>query len=91
MYLKQNKNHTTCTVTFKTDKKVLTTNATKKDEKNGVYTWNKITKDGIVIEVSKKDFTKDANIIPPIVRIVIVLLLLGTGIYILKRYNGVKE
>ena len=79
------------TVTFKTDKKVLTTNATKKDEKNGVHTWDKLTKDGIVIEVSKKDLTKDANIIPPIVRIVIVLLLLGTGIYILKRYNGVKE
>ena len=33
----------------------------------------------------------EANIIPPIVRIVIVLLLLGLGIYILKRYNGVEE
>ena len=79
------------TVTFKTDKQVLTTNATTKDEKNGTYSWDKITKDGIIIEVSKKNMKKDANLIPPVVRIVIVVILLGIGIYVLKRYNGVEE
>ncbi len=77
------------TITFKTDKQVIKHNADK--VKKGVYSWDSIPTDGIVIEVSKKNISKDANMIPPVIRIIIIAILLGIGIYILKKYNGVTD
>lgn len=79
------------TIAFKTDKQVLKTNADTKNKRKGIYSWNHIPDDGIIIEISKKNIKKDVNIIPPILRIVIVLILLGIGIYILKKYNNLEE
>ena len=78
-------------ITFKTDKQVINTNAEKQNKRKGIYSWDKIPDEGIIIEVSKKNIKKDANIIPPVLRIIIVLILLGIGIYVLKKYNDLEE
>lgn len=71
--------------TFKTDAKVLKTNATFKDEKNGVYKWNGI-ENGIELLFSKKPKKNTVN--KGYGRyIIFILITLGAGLFVANKYR----
>ena len=71
--------------TFKTDAKVIKTNATFKDEKNGIYKWNGI-ENGIELLFSKKPKKNTVN--KGYGRyIVFILITLGAGLFVANKYR----
>ena len=70
---------------FKTDTKVIKSNATFKDEKNGIYKWNTI-ENGIELLFSKEK--KKSNISISYARyIIFILFMLGAVGFIFYRYK----
>lgn len=70
---------------FKTDSKVIKSNATFKDEKNGVYKWNTI-ENGIELLFSKEK-NKVNNNINYVRYIVFILIIVSAFIFIIYRYK----
>ena len=80
---------TSAKVTFRTDKKVLKTNATTKDEKDGTYTWDKLTSDGVEIQVSKnldKGYTPRTKTMIPWYVSIPLFVVLGVVVFALVKY-----
>ena len=77
------------TITLKSDRKVLDSNATKKDEKNGIYKWDKIPEEGINFLISKElkkeeKISTNKEMIPLPVKIIIAVLVLITAVFAIR-------
>lgn len=70
---------------FKTDSKVIKSNATFKDERNGIYKWNTI-ENGIELLFSKEK-NKVNNNINYVRYIVFILIIVSAFIFIIYRYK----
>lgn len=77
-------------ITFKTDKFVIMTNATKKDEEKGIYEWKDFEGGEIVIQVSKEKTYQEnkaelnATLFPWYVKLLIGLAIVGIGFIFYK-------
>jgi len=77
------------TITLKSDRKVLDSNATEKDEKNGIYKWDKIPEEGINFLISKElkkeeKISTNKEMIPLPVKIIIAVLVLITAVFAIR-------
>ena len=76
-------------ITLKSDRKVLDSNATEKDEKNGIYKWDKIPEEGINFLISKElkkeeKISTNKEMIPLPVKIIIAVLVLITAVFAIR-------
>jgi len=87
---------TSANIKFTTDKFVIMTNASKKDEEKGIYEWENFSGGEIVIQVSKdrtyQENKKEANteLIPWYGKIIVAIVIVGLGFVfykLIKRDN----